>query len=58
MIPHFSVGVIHAAQTSASKIDRTCKDGNIGRVNDVRALIYGWINAWQSKDIDTIHIFL
>ena len=52
MVQHFSAGDIHTAQTSTGNGDSTWKDGNISRVNDVRALIYGWINAWQSQDID------
>ena len=53
MVQHFSASDIHTAQTSAGNGDRTWKDGNVSRVNNVRALIYGWINAWQSKDINT-----
>ena len=53
MVLYFTASDICTAQTGAGNGDRTWKDGNVSRVNDVRALIYGWLNAWQSKDIDT-----
>ena len=49
---YFAAVDIHANQTNNIQRDNVLKDENIGKVNDVRALIYGWIDAWRHKDIE------